>query len=69
VEDARVGVEVAEVRLVVVVVVVEKTEAEVVRIGRNKVNDDRVLPLPLGIERCVGPIAGSIAGNIGCGYA
>ncbi len=65
VEDARVGVEVAEVRLVVVVVVVEKTEAEVVSIVRNEIDDDAVFSLALGIKRRVDPVAGRIVGEIG----
>ena len=52
-------------RLVVVVVVVEETEAEVVSIGRNEVNDDAVFSLPLGIKRGVNPVAGRIVGEIG----
>ena len=64
VEDARVGVEVAEVRLVVVVVVVQQAEAEVMCIGRNEVDDDAVLSLLLGIERRVDPVAW-IVGVIG----
>ena len=66
VKDARVGVEVAEVRLVIVVVVVEKTEAEVVSVVRNEIDDDAVFSLLLGIKRRVDPVAGGIVGEIGC---
>ena len=50
VEDTRIGIEIPEVWLVVVVVVVEETEAEVVCVGRNKVDDDAVFALALGVK-------------------
>ena len=64
VEDAGVAIEVAVVRLVVVVVVVEQAEAEMVGLGRNVVDDDGVFALLLGVKSGVDPV---IAGSAGVG--
>src|SRR6185437_2376697 len=57
-KDAWVGVEVAEMWLVIVVVVIQQAEAEMVRLGGDEVDDDRVFALLLRIGRGVDPVLG-----------
>src|SRR5438067_507224 len=45
-----------------VVVVVQKAEPEVVRVGRDKVYDNGILTLPLAVERRVNPVIGTHRG-------
>src|SRR5579872_6462757 len=55
-KDTRIGIEVSEMRFQIVVVVVQHAESKVVTIGRNEVDDDRILALLLGVESWVNPV-------------